>query len=87
MSKRFDSGLSVGELADIRDEDIDLSDIPELTEEFFAKARLSWPPPTERVTVELSRSALDAFKARGEDYGRLMRAVLEKVAVTLAPKG
>jgi len=86
MNKRFDKSLSVAELAEIKDEDIDLSEIPELTDEFFAKARLSWPKQTERVSVELSRTALDAFKARGADYERLMRAVLERAAMTLPVK-
>ena len=39
----FSRALTAEELAAMDDEDIDFSDIPELTEEWFAKARIVYP--------------------------------------------
>ena len=43
MSKRYDKPLTAGQLALLRDEEIDTSDIPELDDKFWANARLTPP--------------------------------------------
>jgi uncharacterized protein (DUF4415 family) len=58
------------------DEMIDTSDIPPLTEEFFATAQWRMPKPTVTVTVEIEPEVLEWFKAQGEDYGRYLAAAL-----------
>tara|TARA_R110002095_G_scaffold130646_1_gene113371 strand:+ start:992 stop:1258 length:267 start_codon:yes stop_codon:yes gene_type:complete len=66
----------VAELASMPDEDIDTSDIPELDEEWFAKAE--WRPPVtkEQVTLRLDVDILRFFKAQGKGYQTRINAVL-----------
>jgi uncharacterized protein (DUF4415 family) len=64
------------EIEAIPDEDIDFSDIPELTEEDFAQA--VWHPGygKQQVTVRLDRDVLHYFKQGGRGYQTRMNAVL-----------
>lgn len=54
-----------------QDEDIDYSDIPPLTDQFFTRARLELPN-----AVAVDPDILDWFKNRGEDYTVQINAVL-----------
>lgn len=83
MTRYSDEGLSLDELAKLKDDDIDLSDIPELTDEFFANARRVFPEDAEAVTLRLPRSVLNAFRSRGDGYERVMSAILERYAQSL----
>jgi len=65
------------ELLALNDEDFDISDIPELDEEFFKNALLVYPDGTTPVTLRVKRSVLEAFKAGGKGYQTRMNAVLE----------
>jgi len=58
------------------DEMIDTSDIPPLTEEFFATAKWRMPKPKVKVTVEVEPEVLEWFKAQGENYQRYLAAAL-----------
>ena len=58
------------------DEMIDTSDIPPLSEKFFAKATWRMPRPPVAITVRVETEVLEWFKAQGEDYARLMTAAL-----------
>lgn len=69
----------------LTDDEIDTSDSPPLTEEFFAHAR--WlspgeksPRPTVKVELELDPKILAWFQSQGEDYERRMRAALRLYA-------
>ncbi len=59
-----------------RDEDIDLSDSPEITPEMFARARVRRAPTTGRSAVELDADLLAWFKTQGEDYQKRINAIL-----------
>lgn len=59
--KRFDA---------IQDADIDYSDIPELTDDLFDKAKKI------SVTARLDADMVDWFKAQGKGYQTRMNAVL-----------
>lgn len=67
------------------DEDIDLSDAPEITPEMFAKAvvrrGLQPPPNKQQVTIRLDYDVLKWFRAQGEGYqtriNSLLRAYME----------
>lgn len=69
----------------LRDEDIDLSDSPEITPEMFARAVVrKGLKPVERkrqVTLRLDADVLEWFKAQGPGYqtrmGSLLRAYME----------
>jgi uncharacterized protein (DUF4415 family) len=60
---------------------IDYSDIPELGDEFFAKATAPSPPAKHQLTIRLDRDVLDWLKANGKGYqtriNRILRAVME----------
>ena len=58
------------------DEMIDTSDIPPLTEEFFATAKWRMPKPRVKVTVEIEPEVMEWFKAQGENYQRYLSAAL-----------
>jgi uncharacterized protein (DUF4415 family) len=62
------------------DEDIDLSDCPEITPEMFAKGvvrrGLKPVPNKAEVTLRLDRDVLDWFKAQGGGYQNQINALL-----------
>lgn len=63
-------------LAEMRDEDIDFSDIPELDESFWKNATLRYPQAKERVTMRLDKEILDFFRSQGRGYQTRINAVL-----------
>ena len=67
------------------DEEIDMSDSPPLTEEFFARA--VWmmpgepsPHPSVKIELALDPSLLAWFQAQGQDHGQRMQAALRLYA-------
>ncbi len=58
------------------DEDIDTSDIPSLSEEFFAKARLRMPVPSLTVLVHTDMETLAWFQSQGETAEQQMATAL-----------
>ena len=64
------------EIEAIRDEDIDFSDIPELTEEDFARG--VWKPGygKKQLTVRFDTDVVEFFKKGGRGYQTRMNAVL-----------
>jgi uncharacterized protein (DUF4415 family) len=59
------------------DEDIDTSDIPPLTDEFFAKAKLRMPDSSPAtVAVHIDAETLAWFQSKGEDAEQHMAAAL-----------
>ena len=83
MTKRYQKELSLDELASIKDEDIDYSDIPRLDETFWNNAKLIEPDTTQQITLRVRKSVLDAYKSTGKGYQTRMNAVLESYARTL----
>jgi uncharacterized protein (DUF4415 family) len=69
------------ELDALTDEMIDTSDIPPLTEEFFAKAEWRMPQPKVQVTVEIEPEILEWFKAQGDNYQQSLAAALRIYAL------
>lgn len=63
-------------LDSLTEEEIDTSDIPPLTEEFFSKSR--WWKPVEplNVLVQVDPNTLAWFQAQGDDYEQKMAAAL-----------
>ncbi|BDW98376.1 BrnA antitoxin family protein [Maricaulis maris] len=64
------------ELAAIPDDKIDVSDIPELDEAWFAEATLWTPPSKKQVTLRLDDDIIAFFKESGKGYQTRMNAVL-----------
>jgi len=61
----------------MKDSDINLSDIPELDEDFFAEAKL-WPGKKRQITLRLDPDVLDFFKAGGQGYQSSINAALRR---------
>jgi len=67
------------------DEEIDFSDIPEITPELFARAvvkrGLQEPPAKQQVTLRLDSDVLSWFRGQGQGYqtkiNSLLRAYME----------
>jgi uncharacterized protein (DUF4415 family) len=70
---------------EMKDEEIDFSDVPELTPEMFAKAvvrqGLQTAKRKEQLTLRIDSDVLDWFKKGGRGYqtriNRLLRAYME----------
>jgi uncharacterized protein (DUF4415 family) len=62
------------------DEDIDLSDCPEITPQMFAKAIVKHgvkpKPPKSQVTLRIDSDVLEWFKSRGQGYQTQINALL-----------
>lgn len=61
----------------MKDEDIDVSDIPELDASFFANAVIRWPEPKATLTIRIDREVLAWFKAQGKGYQTRINAILK----------
>jgi uncharacterized protein (DUF4415 family) len=73
----FSRELTDEELASLSDEDIDYSDIPKVSSEWFAKARIVYPHERkQQLTVRLDADVVDFFKAKGKGYQTRMNEVL-----------
>jgi len=77
MSGRYDRPLTPEEIAAVKHEDIDFSDIPELDDEFWDEAVIVGPDRTDQITMRVKRSVLAYFKAPGKGYQTRMNRVLE----------
>ena len=72
-----DKPLTLDQLAAVKDEHIDFSDIPELDEEFWKRAEFAEPDRTEQITLRVKRSVLAYFRASGKGYQTRINQVLE----------
>ena len=67
----------------LQDEDIDLSDAPEITPEMFAKAvvRRGLKPPAskQQITIRLDDDVLKWFRAQGDGYQTRHQLVVARV--------
>jgi uncharacterized protein (DUF4415 family) len=88
MNEKFTSSNSQTDwqrLDAMEDEDIDLSDSPEITPEMFAKAIVRRGLPTTKtkaqITLRIDSDVLQWFKSQGRGYqtqiNQLLRAYME----------
>lgn len=84
MPRRYAKELSIDELANLPDAEIDTSDIPELDDAFFRHANLVLPQPTPKqsVTLRLDQDVLAWFKSQGKGHLTRMNAVLRAYMLT-----
>ncbi|MCG2742024.1 MAG: BrnA antitoxin family protein [Syntrophaceae bacterium] len=61
----------------MKDEEIDLSDIPELGDNFFKNAELVLPKPKVVVTLRVDADVMEWFRNKGKGYQTMMNAVLK----------
>jgi uncharacterized protein (DUF4415 family) len=63
-------------LRQMRDGDIDYSDIPKLDETFWRNAKLTMPEPKDRVTIRLDHDVVEWLKKNGSGYQTRINAIL-----------
>ena len=63
-------------IEEIKDEDINYSDIPELDEEFWKNAVIEYPKKKKPVTIRLDVDILEWFKSMGKGYQTKINAIL-----------
>ena len=61
----------------MKDGDINLADIPELDDDFFAEAKL-WPGKKKQITLRLDPDVVEFFKAGGRGYQSSINAALRR---------
>ena len=68
-------------LREMRDADIDYSDIPRLDASFWKAATLTLPEPKDRLTIRLDHDVVEWLKKNGKGYQTrinvLLRAYME----------
>ncbi len=74
--KKKTTGTNWALLEKIKDSDIDCTDIPELTPEFFRTAQLKFSSPKKSLSIRLDSDLVDFFKKQGSGYQTRMNAVL-----------
>ncbi|MBN3946370.1 MAG: BrnA antitoxin family protein [Nostoc sp. NMS7] len=75
---RNTSGTNWTALESMNDEEIDYSDIPPLTEDFFQKATLRVPAPQAQHVVQIEPDILEWFQAQSGEYKTLINSVLRR---------
>lgn len=63
-------------LRDMRDADIDDSEIPRLGKSFWKNARLTMPEPKARLTIRVDRDVVQWLKKAGRGYQTRINAIL-----------
>ena len=74
--RKYTEPLGADELANLPDQEIDYSDIPELDETFWQNAELIMPDSKERITLRVDRDILEYFRRGGQGYQTRINAVL-----------
>ena len=70
------SAKRLQEINNIPDELIDTSDIPELDDNFWKKAKLVKPITQKLISLQVDGDVLEWFKNQGKGYQSLMNSVL-----------
>ena len=76
----FKSPLEPGQIPELKDEDNDFGEIPELDETFWQEAKLVEPDHTRQISLRIRRSVLQWFKRPGKGYQTRINRVLETYA-------
>jgi uncharacterized protein (DUF4415 family) len=61
----------------MKEEEIDLTDSPELDAAFFQEA-VPWPTHKKQITMRLDSEVLEFFKSQGRGYQTAMNKVLRR---------
>ena len=66
----------INRIKNIRDKDIDYSDIPELGDDFWEHAEVKESEPKKSITLRLDADVLDWLKSQGKGYQTRINAIL-----------
>ena len=70
-------------LESMSDEDIDTSDVPELDDNFFKKAKVRDPVEKTKISIRIDNDVLDFFKSQDGKYQSKINAVLRTYFETM----
>jgi uncharacterized protein (DUF4415 family) len=73
---RAKDNTDFGRLREMRDEDIDDSDIPKLGKSFWKNAKLTMPEPKDRLTIRVDHDVVEWLKKKGSGYQTRINAIL-----------
>ena len=73
---RTKGNTDFGRLREMRDEDIDDSDIPKLGKSFWKNAKLTMPGPKDRLTIRVDHDVVEWLKKKGSGYQTRINAIL-----------
>lgn len=60
----------------MKDNEINMSDVPELDENFFANAEIRMPMRKDSITLRLDHDILEWYKSLGKGYQTRINAIL-----------
>ena len=63
-------------LRQMRDAEIDYSDIPKLGKSFWKNAKLTMPEPKDRLTIRIDHDVVEWLKQKGSGYQTRINAIL-----------
>lgn len=67
---------AVKKIKNIKDDDIDFSDIPEITDEFIKKEKKNQQIKKDRIFIKLDHDVLDFFKNNGKNIEIFINSAL-----------
>jgi uncharacterized protein (DUF4415 family) len=76
-----------GRLRQMREQDIDDSDIPRLGRSFWQKAKLTMPRPKDRLTIRVDHDVVEWLKKKGSGYQTRINAILRSYIKAQAAEG
>ncbi len=76
MKGPYTRPMTMKELAAMPDEDIDFSEIPEMTDEWFKNAVVVWPQGKRQMSMRFDGEVLTYFRSLGPGFQSKMNAVL-----------
>ena len=80
MTKRYDRPLSAQELASRPEAEIDMSDIPELDDAFWARAEVEAPKAKANISLRVEQDVMEFFRAESpKGYTSRMAAILGRL--------
>ena len=65
------------EIENIRDKEINYSDIPELNSSFWDNAKIVYPDNKKPITLRLDSDILEWFRSTGKGYQTRINAILK----------
>ena len=77
MKAKYSKPMSPEQISKLKDQEIDLSDIPELSDEFWAEAKhIDHPIARKSIHLKVDIDVFDYFKQGGKGHLSRMQAVL-----------
>jgi len=72
----------LNQIKEIKDENINYSDSPELDEDFWANAKPVYPKGKKAISIRLDQEVIDFFKDQGKGYQSKINNVLRSYIET-----